>query len=269
MLLPFVAFGENIFKEGTKWVTSYWGFIGSPMYYTHTVEGTVTVDGAEALQIYLTKNEDESSRTQSPLMKTEGDKVFFLDPESNNWLLCYDFGLEVGQGCYVYQIPIGNNSTFRTYVKCLRIYDSEEYNGLTVIEFEEFYNDECTGYSETGKWLKGIASVRGFAENNRFGTVGGVIQLVYVSTTEGVIYENKEASANEISMDGPSVSVSTNGLEITVSGANLNENVSLYTVDGFLVASEKSAGGTLSITAPHKGIYIVHAGGVAHKIAVH
>ena len=267
--MPFVAFSENIFKEGTKWITLYWGFIDPPAYVTHTVEGTVTVDGAEALQIYSIRNDDESSRTQIPLMKTEGDKVFFLDPESNNWLLCYDFGLEVGQGCYVYSIPIGNNSAYRSYVKCLRIYDSEEYNGLTVIEFEEFDNDECTGHSETGIWLKGIASVRGLVENNLFGTVGGVHQLVYASTTEGVIYENEEASASEISIDGPSVSVSTNGLEITVSGANLNENVSLYTVDGILIASGKPAGGTLSLTAPHKGIYIVRAGGVARKIAVH
>lgn len=189
--LPVMANAQDYIKEGTAWNCIVNGSHAPSVYVSATEEiaGDTIINGITASKVYYSS--ETSSRQLTAIIRTEESKVYLWHHASNQWLLAYDFGLEVGKGCYVGHLNNSlqkNDSGRITYIRCtgkdtVTLYDESTGNPVEVpvLYVEEYRSDECEGDCSTGTLLVGIGTTKGLLWNNRFGVDGGSSTLVSVS----------------------------------------------------------------------------------------
>lgn len=139
---PTLMNAQTFFKEGTSWKTELWNMEPDPKIYIQIVslDGTETIDGYTSMKMYSEYENDATSRKLVAYIRTNGDKVFFMNPETKTkaWYLMYDFGLKAGEGCYVYSCECTNaeGEPLRSYVMYTGTNTTE--SGLTAMELKEY-----------------------------------------------------------------------------------------------------------------------------------
>lgn len=103
LLISVAMNGQLYFKDGMKWCTK----VGYPYYYDTSKVEVVTLEGTDedgCLKMYCFYDDNISEKKMIALIKTEDEKAYFKfdDSETSQWYLMYDFGLNVGEGCYIY-----------------------------------------------------------------------------------------------------------------------------------------------------------------------
>ena len=142
---PALMNAQTFFKEGTSWKTERWNSEFDPKIHIQIVslDGTETIDGYTSMKMYSEYENDATSRKLVAYIRTDGDKVFFMNPETKSkaWYLMYDFGLKAGEGCYVYSCEFTNaeGEPLRSYVMYTGTNTTE--NGLTAMELKEYYDE--------------------------------------------------------------------------------------------------------------------------------
>lgn len=268
--LPLVAGAQDYFKDGMEWVQCVSGMHEpNPVTVVETVtlDGDTVVDGMDALKMWVT-NDKTQVRELVAVVRTEGDRVLFRNGAvTDGWRLMYDFGLQPGEGCYVYNV---SDNLTRTYVKCVEVRQGA-CGGLDAMELEE-YDAEPQSRGDgrlhsTGTWIRGLGSTRGVTWNNRFGVDGAGGMLLEASCGGEVVY-HREVSSVEPVFDRR-MNVRVDGQEVTVTGIDGHDAVSLFTLDGVLVRQFKKTGrDELRFVAQCSGLYIVKCGQDSCKIAV-
>ena len=265
LAISFLAMGENFVKDGMEWRTEIHGthdpsspFVES----TYFLKGDTVVDGLNAVKMYNTRNGETKLIT---VIRTDGDKVYFKNnPITSVWTLLYDFGLKVGEGCYVGMISSGWNATdldpYTSYVKCTGY---GELEGRSTILLEEYSTDLCEGISAKGTWLNGIGSPRGVTFSNGFDIDGVGSRLIEASLGGDILYKSGLAGIQAVEAFRK-ISARTEGLDLYVSGSD--DPVMIHTTDGRLVKRIRTAAGQ-PIRLPSAGVYIITVSGHSFKLA--
>lgn len=266
-MLPTFALGQSYFKEGTTWktlVTSTSTPDSPPVVEVSTLSGQEVVDGYNAMKLYTMSNRDESTATFRAYIRTDNDKVYFkqTDSESEEWHLMYDFGLAAGEGCYVTHAGgSGVDGLYKTYIKCTGI--SDDASGLKIMLLEEYKDEKCESLYGTGKWLKGLASENGVEYNTLFDMDGGGTTLIEAYNGCEVFYSKTVTDIANARHEDFCIQIDGNSLN--VSGAN-EQKTAIYTADGRRIAYAAAADGTANLILPGPGMYILKAGDKVKKI---
>lgn len=275
-------YDHNYFEDGTRWITEVHG---GPPFMVHRMEvteisGETVIDGVPALNMY--RSFLDGTNQEPPLyIRTEGDKVYFLDPElyvdNDKWHLAYDFGLKPGEGCDIYSLSsrhIGGKKPYALYIQCVATtWNDLLFWGRELMIVECYTNREemeqggsagFDGPLDCGQWIMGIGSINGVLDNNMFNGVGSAHALIEVTNNGKTLYSNGTLGIADAAADAPTMSVQGN--ELTVSGAA--GAVSVYNCAGNLVRTIAPGGPDATVTLPAKGIYIVRAGEITRKFTV-
>lgn len=107
VVLPMLIFGQECFTNGTEWKMMIRSIEYQPKtsFEISKLDGMVNINGYDAFKMYSEYENKPDSKTLLYYVRTENDKVFFKlpDDDSEEWYLMYDFGLAVGEGCYIYR----------------------------------------------------------------------------------------------------------------------------------------------------------------------
>lgn len=266
--MPLIAHSETYFKEGSKWSVQHIGTHapgGVRTTETVYIEGEAVINGFNAMKMFVVNNNDESTRRLATYARTEGERVYFFDGQSQEWLLMYDFGLTVGEGCYVYSVPTGvSDSPNCSYVKCTARTESDKYAGWGTLILEEYESEACTNPLGQGEWLIGLASTSGVFGNNRFDVDGVCSMLLSASYRDEEICQMSQTGIEGLVCTPLTVNVC--GMTLSVSNAGTKGMLSLYKADGTLVNRYELSGNDIDIRLPHKGVYILSTGSYSQKI---
>lgn len=267
---PTLMNAQTFFTVGTSWKTELWNMEPDPKIYIQIVslDGTETIDGYTSMKMYSEYENDATSRKLVAYIRTNGDKVFFMNPETKTkaWYLMYDFGLKAGEGCYVYSCEVMNaeGEPRRSYVMYTGTNTTE--SGLTAMELKEYYDETCDEYLGSEKWLKGLASTRGVLLNCSFGLDGMGSNLLECSNNNTLLYSRNSTQVTDIK--GAELKVTVNGLSVEVSGIKSPCRLTVYSSDGALLQSKMAEAGNTKLTLPQKGIYLLKVGDKERKIAL-
>ncbi|HCD77737.1 MAG TPA: hypothetical protein DEQ27_05370 [Prevotella sp.] len=274
-VLPMIAMGQTCFKDGTTWETLRCGIVSGdkePVCETETasLNGMVDIDGYQALKMFCS---DATSKKSEPYIyiRTDGDKVYFKPAGVDDapWYLMYDFGLKVGDGCDVYSSwNIGYYPKMdKAYVKCIGI-DQDRESGLTAMTMEEYFGDAPDVHKSEGTfvWYKGVSSSLGVLFNYGLGLDGLSTRLMKVANDGEVVYSYVPTSIGNVKT--ATFKTKVNGLNVTVDDIGSSDKVSLYTVDGKLVKEAVAKEGSVNMTLPGNGVYMLKVGTQAMKIVV-
>lgn len=267
---PTLMNAQTFFKEGTSWKTERWNSEFDPKIHIQIVslDGTETIDGYASMKMYSEYENDATSRKLVAYIRTDGDKVFFMNPETKSkaWYLMYDFGLKAGEGCYVYSCEFTNaeGEPLRSYVMYTGTNTTE--SGLTAMEVKEYYDETCDEYLGSEKWLKGLASTRGVLLNSSFALDGIGSSLLECSNNNTLLYSRNSTQVTDI--EGAELKVTVNGLSVEVSGIKSPCSLTVYSPDGALLQSKMAEAGNTKLTLPKKGIYLLKVSDKERKIAL-
>ena len=182
-VLPMLIFGQECFTNGTEWKMMIKSIEPQPKTSIEIskLDGMVNIDGYEAFKMYSEYENKPDSKTLLYYVRKENDKVFFKlpDDDSEEWYLMYDFGLAVGEGCYIYNptFTISFKKLYKTYLKCISI-TKDETSDNTIMGMEEYKDDTFELLRGEGEWIKGISSTLGINYNTGFGRTGGEFRLI-------------------------------------------------------------------------------------------
>lgn len=148
-LISLTAYGGTYFKDGMKWTVRYSGTHKPEVAYsqkTFSLEGDTILNDSKAFKMYSIADDIESSKEFITALKVSDDKVWFWDRHTEDWYLLYDFGLNEGDGCFVYHISSCQEHTIPqgSYLKCTQVNNAETENDLTFLEVEEYECEEET-----------------------------------------------------------------------------------------------------------------------------
>ena len=182
--------------------------------------------------------------------------------DDEEWYLMYDFGLEVGETCEVYNADAmryhNDPSICKETLKYADFAQFEETGSFLYMYMEEF------PYDERGVWLQGVGATAGPLNNCGFGRDGNSSNLI------GLIYNGKEifyypSAAVKNITDSSDFQVMKNGLTVTISASNLIQPCYVYSLDGRLVSLiDLSVSNNFTVLGP--GFYIVKIGDISKKI---
>lgn len=264
VVLPMLIFGQECFTNGTEWITKI-TTPGNPkkeLIQKEKLDGMVNIDGYDALKMYCEYESIPDSKTLLYYVRTEGDKVFFRlpDDDSGTWYLMYDFGLVVGEGCYLY-CPLytdkeNNNAPLKDYFKCIS-WTKDETSGIYFMDAEEYEDNTCTGFILDGpRWFDGISSIRGISSNIGLGMRSGSIsQLIEVRNGDRVFYSDNTTSISKVS-NAP-LRYRVDGLNINLSGTEAGDKIQVYYTSGALLGNFTAKGNSIDISVPNSGMYIL------------
>lgn len=198
-------------------------------------------------------------------VRTEGDRVYFLpDSESTEWMLLYDFGLDVDGECEV-AIPSFRWSDDYTPhiapVRCIDKGDAADFDNLPSITLADA-SIELGKASYEGTWLLGIGSVAGVEYGTYFcmDGIGGELWKVTLAD-ETVVYHNKTLGIADVAACDGCPEVTVSGRTITVKA---DEPARIYGIDGRSLGAAPA--GTFSVASA--GCYIVATRTGATKVMV-
>ncbi len=251
---------ENAFRIGTEWhVQDYFKKFNGEYVTTETVNQIFKILGSKEFGDYtglLLVGTSENATEDILLevyLRTEGDKVYFLfDEDTNDWRLAYDFGLQPGEECEVYEIESVKfpGLARKTVMRCVERTVDPKYNDYPCMimessgpEVDEFSQDP--ELRET-TWLVGVGDWRGVVVTNQvyLDSDGGSL-LEKVTNGDEVICER--TTANVETLEAAELQVRVNGLTVEFDGHG-----TLYAPDGRTVAD-----GCCRLTAPAPGVYIL------------
>ncbi|WP_440407790.1 hypothetical protein [Prevotella sp.] len=274
IILSISIFGQTRFTDGMEWKTQIWNTAKPVDEYNIEIsklDGTINVDGYNALRMYCEKENEPESRTLKYYVRTDKDKVYFMLPEnsSKKWYLMYDFSLAAGEGCYVYSPDyIGDNhEPYKSYIKCVSIHQAEEDLYYSVMELEEYKDEKCSEpLRGMGKWLKDISSRNGVDYNIGFGMDGKGSLLLEAKNGNNVFYSQNTSTIPHVSQS--SLKYKVNGCDLIISGTKANETISVYRPDGKLWRSLTTKGNEATIRFPQSGLYILKYGDTTKNILI-
>lgn len=271
----FGAAAQNCFEVGAKWESTMWG----TQYPEPTVSSvSVSIDGyldgmgVDAMQMTAVY-EGDIPYEKSFIIHPASDQVYFTPPETSNlkWYLMYDFSMREGEGAYVYN-PLDyarDLESNKTYVKCIAVRECDpEFSGWDVMEMEEYDSDACAVKLGKGIWLKGLGSIKGVLENNRFETDGASSTLSRVTLNGNVVYDAGTSEVNYVLSGEGKMSVTVNGLELHIKNKGMSEPVSIYSAEGILINTLDVSAGDCRVSLPSSGVYIVRAKDCVEKLSV-
>ena len=283
--IPMLVSAQSYFKEGTSWKTETSSIMAPGFELRFTIidyiEGTEMVDGYEALKMYQYSDgigldgPVHEDVTLKGYVRTDGDKVYFKNTETEPgvWYLMYDFGLKVGEGCYVYSTDNSEytNKPDMTYIKCVGTAKEpgSDLESLLIEEYEsedDTYKDKDEVYHAEGRWIKGLSSNLGVMNNNLFGLVGGGSDLTEATYEGNVIYKKPETAVSGVRENGVSVSVSQR--TVTMSSGGGVGKAQILTSDGRQIGLYNLSASPMRLTLPGSGVYVVKACGAVRKIVV-
>lgn len=259
-VLPMLIFGQECFTNGTEWKMMIKSIEPQPKtpIEISKLDGMVNIDGYEAFKMYSEYENKPDSKTLLYYVRKENDKVFFKlpDDDSEEWYLMYDFGLAVGEGCYIYNptFTINDKELYKTYLKCISI-TKDETSGNTIMGMEEYKDDTFELLRGEGEWIKGISSTLGINYNTGFGMTGGEFRLIEVKNGNHVFYSDNTTSISKVS-NAP-LRYRVDGLNINLSGTEVSDNIQVYYTNGALLGNFAAKGNSINISVPNSGMYIL------------
>lgn len=259
-VLPMLIFGQECFTNGTEWKMMIRSIEYQPKtsFEISKLDGMVNIDGYEAFKMYSEYENKPDSKTLLYYVRKENDKVFFKlpDDDSEEWYLMYDFGLAVGEGCYIYNpdFTISFKELYKTYLKCISI-TKDETSDNTIMGMEEYKDDTFELLRGEGEWIKGISSTLGINYNTGFGMTGGVFRLIEVKNGNHVFYSDNTTSISKVS-NAP-LRYRVDGLNINLSGTEVSDNIQVYYTNGALLGNFTANGNSINISVPNSGMYIL------------
>ena len=259
-VLPMLIFGQECFTNGTEWKMMIKSIEPQPKTSIEIskLDGMVNIDGYEAFKMYSEYENKPDSKTLLYYVRKENDKVFFKlpDDDSEEWYLMYDFGLAVGEGCYIYNptFTISFKKLYKTYLKCISI-TKDETSDNTIMGMEEYKDDTFELLRGEGEWIKGISSTLGINYNTGFGMTGGEFRLIEVKNGDRVFYSDNTTSISKVS-NAP-LRYRVDGLNINLSGTEVSDNIQVYYTNGALLGNFTANGNSINISVPNSGVYVL------------
>ena len=259
-VLPMLIFGQECFTNGTEWKMMIKSIEPQPKTSIEIskLDGMVNIDGYEAFKMYSEYENKPDSKTLLYYVRKENDKVFFKlpDDDSEEWYLMYDFGLAVGEGCYIYNptFTISFKKLYKTYLKCISI-TKDETSDNTIMGMEEYKDDTFELLRGEGEWIKGISSTLGINYNTGFGRTGGEFRLIEVKNGDRVFYSDNTTSISKVS-NAP-LRYRVDGLNINLSGTEVSDKIQVYYTNGALLGNFTANGNSIDISVPNSGMYIL------------
>ena len=259
-VLPMLIFGQECFTNGTEWKMMIRSIEYQPKtsFEISKLDGMVNINGYDAFKMYSEYENKPDSKTLLYYVRTENDKVFFKlpDDDSEEWYLMYDFGLAVGEGCYIYNptFTISFKKLYKTYLKCISI-TKDETSDNTIMGMEEYKDDTFELLRGEGEWIKGISSTLGINYNTGFGMTGGEFRLIEVKNGDRVFYSDNTTSISKVS-NAP-LRYRVDGLNINLSGTEVSDNIQVYYTNGALLGNFTANGNSINISVPNSGVYIL------------
>lgn len=259
-VLPMLIFGQECFTNGTEWKMMIKSIEPQPKTSIEIskLDGMVNIDGYEAFKMYSEYENKPDSKTLLYYVRKENDKVFFKlpDDDSEEWYLMYDFGLAVGEGCYIYNptFTISFKKLYKTYLKCISI-TKDETSGNTIMGMEEYKDDTFELLRGEGEWIKGISSTLGINYNTGFGMTGGEFRLIEVKNGDRVFYSDNTTSISKVS-NAP-LRYRVDGLNINLSGTEVSDKIQVYYTNGALLGNFAAKGNSINIRVPNSGVYVL------------
>ena len=260
VVLPMLIFGQECFTNGTEWKMMIRSIEYQPKtsFEISKLDGMVNINGYDAFKMYSEYENKPDSKTLLYYVRTENDKVFFKlpDDDSEEWYLMYDFGLAVGEGCYIYNptFTISFKKLYKTYLKCISI-TKDETSDNTIMGMEEYKDDTFELLRGEGEWIKGISSTLGINYNTGFGMTGGEFRLIEVKNGDRVFYSDNTTSISKVS-NAP-LRYRVDGLNINLSGTEVSDNIQVYYTNGALLGNFTANGNSIDISVPNSGMYIL------------
>lgn len=259
-VLPMLIFGQECFTNGTEWKMMIKSIEPQPKTSIEIskLDGMVNIDGYEAFKMYSEYENKPDSKTLLYYVRKENDKVFFKlpDDDSEEWYLMYDFGLAVGEGCYIYNptFTISFKKLYKTYLKCISI-TKDETSDNTIMGMEEYKDDTFELLRGEGEWIKGISSTLGINYNTGFGRTGGEFRLIEVKNGDRVFYSDNTTSISKVS-NAP-LRYRVDGLNINLSGTEVSDKIQVYYTNGALLGNFTANGNSINISVPNSGVYVL------------
>lgn len=260
VVLPMLIFGQECFTNGTEWKMMIRSIEYQPKtsFEISKLDGMVNINGYDAFKMYSEYENKPDSKTLLYYVRTENDKVFFKlpDDDSEEWYLMYDFGLAVGEGCYIYNptFTINDKELYKTYLKCISI-TKDETSGNTIMGMEEYKDDTFELLRGEGEWIKGISSTLGINYNTGFGMTGGEFRLIEVKNGDRVFYSDNTTSISKVS-NAP-LRYRVDGLNINLSGTEVSDKIQVYYTSGALLGNFTAKGNSINIRVPNSGVYVL------------
>ena len=260
VVLPMLIFGQECFTNGTEWKMMIRSIEYQPKtsFEISKLNGMVNINGYDAFKMYSEYENKPDSKTLLYYVRTENDKVFFKlpDDDSEEWYLMYDFGLAVGEGCYIYNptFTISFKKLYKTYLKCISI-TKDETSDNTIMGMEEYKDDTFELLRGEGEWIKGISSTLGINYNTGFGMTGGEFRLIEVKNGDRVFYSDNTTSISKVS-NAP-LRYRVDGLNINLSGTEVSDNIQVYYTNGALLGNFTAKGNSINIRVPNSGVYVL------------
>ena len=248
---------QNYFKEGIKWTMEITGIPDGPEFPISDTESITIkkVENTDSLAFYSWYNNDSENMRFETYVKIEGNKVFFKQKEQpyTDWYLLYDFGLSVGEGCYVYYPTLSEPG--KTYVKCTGI-EKDPYNENWELMKIEMYEDNYPlNYGEF-VWIKGLGSPYCvFCNGHFFFGSDYSSKLLSVYDNSELIYSAAPAALNDVKRT-TSPKIKVEGLILTIDSTE-GGAVSIFTISGECVGQYELNGGSATISLHQPGIYIL------------
>ncbi len=259
-VLPMLIFGQECFTNGTEWKMMIRSIEYQPKtsFEISKLDGMVNIDGYEAFKMYSEYENKPDSKTLLYYVRKENDKVFFKLPDDNSeeWYLMYDFGLAVGEGCYIYNstFTISLKKLYKTYLKCISI-TKDETSDNTIMGMEEYKDDTFELLRGEGEWIKGISSTLGINYNTGFGRTGGEFRLIEVKNGDRVFYSDNTTSISKVS--NTPLRYRVDGLNINLSGTEVSDKIQVYYTSGALLGNFTAKGNSINIRVPNSGVYVL------------
>ena len=222
---------ENIpfVQDGKRWKTTYyWGALNDYLgvkhryHYDFVLEGDTIIKGEACKKMYVDSSLDGSRKEYLLSMYQEGQKVYFVPKDSQEGLLLYDFGAEVGDIIEVFTGPSINpaQSSYQYSPVEMRVLDVEMrmYHGverrcLYVINESDYqsYVDDDEPFTledlmpESGWWIEGLGKEGYPFDNTQVGMMmGGGMSTWLCTVGTDTLYTNGtfDPTANQCLVDG-------------------------------------------------------------------
>lgn len=266
--LSFIGIAQNYFVDGTIWESEVWD---TQYPKIHSVTERVWLSEStshEFLEMYCQYDESSDDSQFVAFVKTAEDKVYFKlnSDESSEWFLFYNFNLKEGEGCYVYSPNYSIEKTpFQSYLKCTGLTETSKGTEMLLQQYED---ETCQGVHYDGVWLKGIGSLSGVLNNNRFGMIGSGSKLANVVSGDKTIYSARQSAGISSNPDVPLIEVRVIGNNLYVESEQIGKGY-LYTQSGICIDKLELKNVPYAIEALNPGVYILSAEGVYKKIIIY
>lgn len=199
LLISVMANATNYFTAGTTWLKEVipdepWSANALVKVW---LEPSSSEDFPDRLEMFYETINKENSKKFIAYIKADGEKVYFSIPtDPDTWYLMYDFGLQPGEGCRIWQFYniFNKNGVWdlkSAFVKCAEISEPERFGGWETMTLEMYRDESCEGNFSTAYWLKNLSSYAG-VENSLYNDsmVGGGVNLLEVSNNGEIIWRS-------------------------------------------------------------------------------